>query len=315
MKKIIVAFVLTGMLLNSVDVVFADDKDICREQIIERIGCLQNIVVEYKEIENFTPPKALLALQELKNKEDGSKRFVITTGKYEHQIKYTFLEGKAHYYKNLLKYPARVDEELFNRYVYEEYIYKGDASERLVKGNKDSTHHGTIGNMIPPEYDIELALGIKETDNGWLSLDKLKNCEVEIEGSRYVKLAKVDSKGIKHEWSFDKNYGLALTSYRTYIPPENHLNVDIKMESIESVDGLFLPTKVTSRLLYWDEGEYKVAKESLLYDIKYKINDSSNTEESYKIKWPDGTIIIDQKTGSPTFIKKPETKNDPNEKQ
>ena len=298
-KLLIIHLLASGASLS----IGADDPAIVQEVLAARLESLQNLTVKYSYTHKNSLPSGLRERMLQKSEKTAviGRGGFLATGINTSQKEFSFLEGRARYDSWLKE--RRLDREPpvpLRDNEFEVVSCPGDRVERLWRLEGSKVHSGSISHpKTSITYnDIELGLGMKSwRQDNWLTPADLRVMAVSLPDDDLAILRRVDDKGRTDEWTFDRRLGYALTSYRRLFPPENLPNFEVTAEKFKNVNGLMLPFLVVSRMHYRENGQSQVTDEVRIEVHEYRLNDANNVPERYHIKWPDNTILFDERSG------------------
>ncbi len=291
-KKKYIIFYLLFVLTSTAQA--QQDETVLRNVLLGRFAKVHNLIVNYKVTKELTPDLT----DEQVVTERGDRIAVIDTGTIVAINEFSILENRYLYDQHIESWDRKrrhIDFSNINLVRRRLNVFTPDRSEHL-RVFESGRPRGEIRNQRNlPEGDIDIALGLrKRGQHELLTVLNINDMSIIQSNSDQVILSNVDAKGITHEWIYDLNLGYALTHYRKLVPPDNHVNIEYIMEDFKNVDGIFLPFKARSK---WKGRDNKTLRTDTIEIIEYKLNDPNNTPERYRIKWPEGTRIVDTRSG------------------
>jgi hypothetical protein len=286
----------------------AHDTTTIQQAMGVRLGRLQNLIVKYEHTRTTSLPSAVKKkIQENSEKESLVSRRLLGTGTLTTEKEFSFLHGRIRYDSRLKERKLDVEPpSTFRDHELQIVSYPGGRVERLWRTEGSNFYFGLIGQDKKPnlQNDIEVGLGMKPWGQDvWLNSENLEKMEIVLPDANLAIMTNVDEKGRINEWTFDRKFGYALTSYRKRVPPDLHIAIEITAGKFKNVDTLMLPFSIISRTLFWENDKPEVVMEIRIEAHEYKLNDPNNVPERYHIKWPDNSFVSDERTGfifSPT---------------
>jgi hypothetical protein len=294
-------YIIFGMLLTlAATTVAQQDESVLRDVLLGRFTKLQNLIVNYKATKEYTPD---LTNEEAVTKHGGGFE-VINTGNLIEIKEFSILENRYLYDQHIESWDRKITHPVLSEINLTKRklnVFNPDRSEHLFVFERGRPRGAIRNQKNLPKGDIDIALGLRKQGQPELLTDMLiKEMLISQPNSDKVILRDIDARGRTHEWIFDLKLGYALTGYKKLVPPDNRVNIEYIMEDFKNVDGIFLPFKIRS---IWKGKDNKILRTDNIEIIKYKLNDPNNTPERYRIKWPEGTNIMDTRSGIPFSAK------------
>lgn len=286
--------ILSAGAIASTDEAFLDG-------IKTRLFQMQNLTATYEKTEWYNPLDISIKHAEEATARNGNL-VLPYSGIWRKKEAFSFLNGKRKSESLTIDHERTILPQ--GRHIretdYVVYVITEDRGERLIH-YEDAEHYiGTISPLDKLEIqrgDLGRQLGLVKDDSSYLDPESLGSLEVVGSHDNQIILRKTGDDVI-FEWSFDKKMDYALTSYKIIAPSDQRVCQEVQMEEFKEISGVFLPMKITARHRDPREGEPDTVFEEITYYIEaYQLNDPANTHESYKIQWPENTIVYDRRTG------------------
>jgi beta-lactamase regulating signal transducer with metallopeptidase domain len=243
-----------------------------RAAIIARVEALQNLSVDFDEVEQYQPRYGLPARDP----------------RQSHQT-FSFLHGNA-------KWDFALDPqsiELSDRFVSHSITYRNGHVELLDRMRDPSKSYSYVGdtltNMEMPVLEAGLGLseGIEHITD-WMTPEKISGMTLTFDQANRPTLTQVWPHG-KSSWTFAPDHGYALVKCSGV----SHFG-EIVADDFRMVNGIAMPFSFTQKIILGDGTEdrrWTVTVKS------YTINDPQNTPDRYWLKWPKGTGVDNQRAG------------------
>lgn len=273
----------------------ADETAVVKAAIKARIQSLQNISAEY-DIVAVATPKNPMPDQPLPG--GGFVRNVVDpmrTSDY-----FSFLNGKARWRWAMSK--QNVDaaiKEGHIRAARREAAYV-DGRVEFMDEFTDGRQGGGFNHTFWSSF-FEVGLGIRAGAGDhsvirWLAPDDIDQMELLYDAERRPVLTERQPDGKIYEYTYDSKRGYALVRYRVINPPgvPGYDPTEILAEDFRvGANGIPLPHTVIMRAVRtdgWEMGRWTASVRS------YKLDDPSNTEDRYQLRWPAGVRVLDRRT-------------------
>lgn len=270
--------------------------DTVHKAITARLNALQNLLVTYDRIDRHTPDPDLVKRFNGKRLGEGQNAPVIKiqVGTEKHHGKFRFLSGLARYDSDLSEETLALPDP--PDYHHEVLSFRTDRLEHLFY-NSDDRVNGIIKSYPTSVTNrlIDIGLGLRFFgERDWITPQLIKSFDIEFKDERQVVARTGRRKGIPsteivHEWVFDPRLRYALTAYRRI--GRGNVAEDFILSEFDFTDGILLPKK----LHYRRHAKSRIIQETQFQVTNYTLNDGENTPESYAIKWPKETQLLDSR--------------------
>jgi thiol-disulfide isomerase/thioredoxin len=274
-----------------------------RNAVVHRLQALQNLSVQYRMLETYTPMPGLKEKVEAANK-PGQPQSHVRLDASNYDCVYRYNQGSSWYETTLIEDDLAA---LLPKFLTKHEIdaVADDGFERLDQAiNRDQP----IGNISPspkssmlrPRQLIDVALGVRVWDqHPWLKVDDFQQMEIEATADGIAEFRRPSESGKKmHAWRFDRQHGYALKTYTSTFIDSGLKELEVSCDNFVKQDELWLPRIIDVRRFGpGTPGDQRVLHESQMEVSEYQVNPATNTPESFHITWPLGSTVVHEKTG------------------
>lgn len=154
---------------------------------------------------------------------------------------------------------------------------------------------GGISNYLPivDPGELEVALGLRMlNESDPFKKNDIENMALTHTAEKKVRLRGVTSRGEAHEWLLDPGLGYAAVWYGVYDREDAPPWAEYRMKDFRPVEGLLLPFRVEG--VWRMDPDNTIQADTVMVDT-YRLDDPENTPERYRIRWPDGASVVDNR--------------------
>ncbi|MCY2924046.1 MAG: hypothetical protein NT031_01155 [Planctomycetota bacterium] len=289
-------------LLTAVQAVVAEDWNAAaaREAIKARNDRLGNLIAQYEITTTYAAPKPTIR--------QAGQRILVTAGGVECERREFSILGKLSRYE---ADPIAVEGQTAPDFGRGRSVatYSPERSERLTLGPDGRPLTGTIDNPLTlPPADMEAGIGLRAFGSRERMNSKaFDSLNLQLGADGYVVMKATRGRRITDEWVADPARGYAIRSYRRVITEGGGVDFEVIAEDVRSVKGVLLPHLLTIKQNYISpQGDGSTWKVSKILVKEYKVDAPDNSSERYSLKWPEGTTVIDKRSGLVFGVRKGE---------
>jgi hypothetical protein len=283
-------------------VVRGDEIATIRFGVEARLNQLQNWTAQFTETTVYVPSP-----QKLDPPAPGVTAAMAAplSGSYVRESSFAFLNGRA-------KSDWRLDADTITRMAKDGIEEVEQSSEVYTperyqawmrRASRPSDGIIAQSGHIGRQWSLDLVLGLRVNNSDeWLSAKQIGGLTFS-KGENGLWIGKsVRNNGLQDVWTFDPALGYAVRSYKI-IRPEGMVIGDFIATDFREVNGVQMPfaANYTARTLY--EGKLIPVWTKSFAVTTYHVDDPSNTKDKYDIAWPEGTILLDERTNLTFTIK------------
>jgi len=275
-----------------------------RESLANRLHSLQNLVIEYKMHEAFSPPPSLVAAVAAANNAAGRMTTAIDLLSEDHLCKFRYLDGRLwleqhlteESVKSLPGYEFKDEIHSFFDGGYEQYVLPIQGFKGMGTGIRSRQPKKLLTDPI------DLGLGVRiDGDQKWVTSEELKNLPIEITSDGQVSIHKqADTSGRTHTWNFDPQNDYALKQY--LVVRNGIAETTVFCRGFHNVGGLTLPNQIDIRRYALIDGQIMQVMQTSFEVTNYQLNSPDNTPESFYMTWPINTGVVDEITGKKHLV-------------
>jgi hypothetical protein len=272
-----------------------------RRAILARIDALQAIELDYSVERTHTPPGLMVNPFEVKVHNNGINGTVgtmtIDQGVYRFEQRFAFLKGMSRWESRPEK-PRPATIQTFRPTMAEQFTTfpDGRKSGRIFAAGKLA---------LPLTEWVGLALGLRDADSSgggpWMTPDTINAMMYALDKDGRVVLSRITPRGERQEFVFDPAHQSAFVSYRLLAKDTDTIIFEATAADFRAVNGVEVPYAMTARIV-----NLKLKAQILLWEAhvtQCELNGTTNTEERYRIAWPQGIDIVDTRPDRPVRIK------------
>jgi len=286
----VVILISSGMTLGSQ----TKDLNLVRDIITTRIERMQNISMDYRQEKTV-----FLSPMETQTKiiEKDGKSFHKECGTFRTRNSFSFLQGNKRY-ETFLEDLSKDGQYHLPESSTETRTFTPGRTEHLMQfKDPKQTPMGYIRNQTPlPSSYIEIGLGMKTIGNAWLDAKLIKTMRLDTSGREgTIDLIWADEKGMSHVWTFDRDLGYAIVSYKCLASSDKRVLFEMTMKAFTNVSGIMLPQDIHFTKYRYSGGT--IQHEGQINVDQYRLDDPQNVPSRYRIDWPNGTRVVDSRSG------------------
>ena len=282
---------------------------VIREILEARMRRFENLIVEYSEWTDHSPSGVPPISEVVFKTKTG--RMVMTTGTEEMNKEFSCLKDMSRYDFQLKSRDRKLDREVYvPEHARELRAFTIERVELLLeqKGADGSIKRkGEIRDRRPvPDSALEAGLAMRLfTSEDRLNSTTLANMKMDVQEDGNILMHMRDQENLPHEFVLSKDLDYAPVAYRMRTCDTNKVFFEIKMEEFKNVDGMMLPHKMElERCIYTKAGAKQLVQAKKIVVQEFRFNDPNNVPQRYRIKWPEGTYVYDERSGAGFKVKK-----------
>lgn len=281
-----------------------------------RLVSLQNVTVAYEETTASTPTPEMAEVIAAINADSAVE---VATGNQVSLISFETTEERRSSVFRFASGNARYEDVGSKRtFVMESFL--SDRHEMLYQWPQaaETNFQGYIeqpNNKNLPDSVIDCALGLRFfSAEAWLTPKSLKPKNIvtrKDDGLLQITFADPADRAYSHVWTVDPSHGYRLQGYDLIahgVTEGAHKGDFVVKElrniSFANVQGVDLPERIELRKYFPADNETgrHQTQEVHLNVQHYRLNDLANSKEGLRVVWPIGTMVTDQRTGTPVEI-------------
>ena len=264
--------------------------------ITRRLHRLRNIVVTYDRLDDYTPPRKLVAAI---THNPINSNLTVNVGRRRLACRFSFLNGRAFYESRFISGNRNLGPLRQIR------TYTPQRAESLIwHFHSPNKPMGVIYNSAPlPRVSIiDAALGLRRLGaERWLTRDDIMEMRT-TSGARNSLVLTRPHASYTDTWIFQLRPSLAMMEFRIAANSgKDRYRYIIKCSNFQSIHGVDLPGKIVARSLPY--GLRGVCFETVvLTNLHYVLGSKLNTPSSYRLTFPKGSMVGDARTGHTWLI-------------
>jgi len=265
-----------------------------RDGIVGRLAKMQDIVVSFEAENRPKWPK------DWPTKSSSPNGMVVVM-----QTEPTFTVERFCFLSGLVRYERKLTKESLKNVVASgfpdieagTYIYTKDRVEQLTKAPDQRVMGAIFATASPPPMTVDAALGLRKLGgSNWFTADMLAKAAVRLEDKDMAVVETEDVVGkdtFVTRYTYNRRLGYALVKYEVVSQPGNKVVTDFKCDDFREVGGLMVPFGIVQRGF---SSKVTEAINTLTIRVtEYRINEPANNASEYRLKWPKGIEVTDDR--------------------
>jgi hypothetical protein len=267
-----------------------------RQAILARLHALNAIELDYSVERTHTPPIPVNPWEvTLPSGTVGT--MTIDQGVHRSEHRFAFLKGMSRWESRPEKpRPATIQ------------TFRPSMAEQLTTfpdGQRNGRIFAPAKLALPVNEWVGLALGLRDADSSdggpWMTPDAINAMTYALAKDGRVVLSRVTPRGERQEFVFDPAHQSAFVCYRLLAKGTDTIIFEATAADFRAVNGVEVPYSMTARIV-----NLQFKAQVLLWEAhvtKCELNGMTNTEERYRIAWPQGITVVDSRPDPPVRIK------------